>query len=37
MMHNVMVEAAIVFKLLPVSILDICKVLEYNGMLSIGI
>ena len=31
-----MVEAAIVFKLLPVSILDIYKVFEYIDMLSIG-
>ncbi len=34
--HYIMVEAAIVFKLLPVSILDIYKVCEYIDMLSIG-
>ena len=32
-----MVEAAILFKLLPASILDIYEVFEYIDMLSIGI
>ena len=32
-----MVEAFILFKLLPTSILDIYKVFEYIDMLSIGI
>jgi hypothetical protein len=32
-----MVEAAIQFKLLPTSILDIYKVFDHNDMLSIGI
>ena len=34
--HYVIVEAAIIFKLLPVSILDIYNVFEYINMLSIG-
>ena len=32
-----MVEAVVVFKLLPMSILNIYKVFEYIDMLSIGI
>ncbi len=35
--HYIMVEAAILFKLLPVFILDIFKVFEHIDMLSIGI
>jgi hypothetical protein len=35
--HYVMVEADIHLKLLPTSILDICKVFQHIDMLSIGI
>jgi hypothetical protein len=32
-----MVEAALLFKLLPIFILDMCKVFEHIDLLSIGI
>ncbi len=35
--HQVMVEAGSHLKLIPASILDICKVFEHIDMLSIGI